>query len=251
MENQVETGGISTGGATSTIKAIIAGIFQTPIGGWPMEELLGQVGPHTDGVLRQFIESAQAILNAARAVPEHVDMDNLPPQTPRARDVIHVTGHRLIGNWAHLALEYAPPQAVDGLYMPTTLSGQAQHWPPVPCLPGMQHLSFCGWGKLLAETNKTSDHWYNNFEVGHVIPFFGTPGSYWSESLLPRHDRYVAVPYELKPDYNALPDASSNTYNSNGYVRGLNGQGGFFVVPPRMNSVYPGWDRPVPDSLFQ
>ena len=251
FEDQGESGAMSKEGAMSAITTTIEGILRSQLGGWPMEELLGQVGEHTDGVLRQAIEAAQAILNAARAVPEHVDMDNLPPQTPRARDVIYVTGHRLIGDWAHLALEYASPQLTNGLYMPTTLSGQAQHWPPVPCLPGMQHLSFCGWGKLLAETNKTSDHWYKNFQVGHVIPFVGTPGTYWDDSLVPRHNRYIDVPYESKADYNALPDAGSNTYNSNGYVRGLNGQGGFFVVPPVMNSVYPGWNRPVPDALFQ
>ena len=178
-------------------------------------------------------------------------MDNLPPQTPRARDVIHVTGHRLFPTKkGHLALEYASPQSVGGMYMPTTLSGQAENWPPVACLPWMQ-LSLCGWGKLLAETNKSSDQWYLNFQVGHVLPFAEAPGAYWSNWLVPRHNRYVAVPYASKPNYNALPDAASNTYNSNGYARGLNGQGGFFVVPPRMNSVYPGWDRPVPNALFQ
>ena len=250
-EDAAESGAISTDAAISAITTIIEGIFQSQIGGWPMEELLGQVGEHTDGTLRNAIEAIQAILSAARAVPEHVDMDNLPPQTPRARDVIHVTGHRLLPTRkGHLALEYASPQAVGGLYMPTTLSGQAENWPPVACFPGMQ-FSFCGWGKLLAETNKASDHWYMNFQVGHVIPFVGVPESYWNESLVPRHDRYVSLPYASKPNYNALPDAASNTYNSNGYVRGLNGQGGFFVVPPGMNAVYPGWDRPVPDALFQ
>jgi hypothetical protein len=109
----------------------------------------------------------------------------------------------------------------------------------------------CGWGKLLAVTNKTSDHWYNNFLVGQLIPFIGAPGTYWNDSLVPRHNRFVSVPYALKPDYNALPDAASNTYNSNGYARGLNGQGGYFVVPADMNSVYPGWNRPVPEHLFQ
>jgi hypothetical protein len=235
----------------ATIETIIESVIQAPLGGWPMEELLGQVGEHTRDLIRRGIEGAQSILNGARAIPEHVDMDNLPPQTPRTRGVIYVTGHPLAFDRGHLALEYASPQTVDGLYMPTTLSGEAQHWPPVPCLPGMQDLSFCGWGKLLAETNKTSDHWYRNFLVGHVIPFVGAPGTYWSNSLVPRHNRYVNVPYESKPNYNALPDAASNTYNSNSYARGLNGQGGFFVVPADMNSVYPGWDRPVPDFLFQ
>lgn len=250
-EDQGESGGISRETAMDTIKAIIGDILQSQIGGWPMEELFGQVGPHTDGTLRDAIEAIQAILNTARAIPEHVDMDNLPPQTPRARDVIHVTGHELFLNRkAHLALEYARPQLVDGLYDPTTLSGQAENWPPVACFPWMQ-LSLCGWGKLLAETNKTSDHWYSNFKVGEVMPLFGTPGSYWDTSLVPRHERYIAVPYASKPNYNALPDAGTNTYNSNGYVRGLNGQGGFFVVPPAMNSVYPGWDRPVPNGFFQ
>jgi hypothetical protein len=234
----------------STIKQIVEGILQTQVGGWPMEEILGQVGPHTDGRLRRAIEVAQAILNGSRAMPEHVEMDNLPPQTPRARDVIHVTGHRLLGSWGHLALEYALPQTVPGLYDPTTLSGQAEHWPPVACLPGMYHLSFCGWGKLLAETNKTSDHWYKNFTVGEAIPYVGTARIYWNNSLVPRHNRYANLPHASKADYNALPDASSNTYNSNGYVHGLHAPGGFFVVPFDMNSVYPGWNRPVPNALF-
>jgi hypothetical protein len=237
--------------AMSGIETIIESVIQAPIGGWPMEELLGQIGPQTEPILRRGLEAVQAILNAARAVPEHVDMDNLPPQTPRAPDVIHVTGHRLWPTYkAHLALEYASPQTVGGLYMPTILSGEAENWPPVACFPWMQY-SFCGWGKLLAGTNRPTDHWYLNFTVGHVIPFVGVPGAYWNNSLVPRHNRYVNVPYVSKLNYNALPDAASNTYNSNGYARGLNGQGGFFVVPPDMNSVYPGWDRPVPDALFQ
>ncbi len=251
IEDQAPSGGISTETAISTITGIIESIFQSQIGGWPMEELLGQVGQHTDGALRRAIEVTQAIISGARAFPEHVDMDNLPPQTPRARNVIHVTGHELLLNRkGHLALEYASPQTVDGLYDPTTLSGQAENWPPVACFPWMQ-LSLCGWGKLLAETNKTSDHWYSNFTVGQLLPLIGTPGSYWNGSLVPRHNRYVTVPYASKPNYNALPDAASNTYNSNGYVRGLNAQGGVFIVPPGMNSVYPGWDRPVPNAFFQ
>jgi hypothetical protein len=250
-EDQARSGGISMETAISGIISVIEDILRSQIGGWPMEEVLGQAGPHRDGTLRQAIEAAKAILEAARAAPEHVDMDNLPPQTPRARDVIHVTGHRLFPTEkGHLALEYASPQSVDGLYDPTTLSGQAENWPPIACFPWMQ-LSFCGWGKLLAETNKSTDHWFMNFTVGYVMPFLGTPGSYWSNSLVPRHNRYINVPYASKPNYNALPDAASNTYNSNGYVRGLNGQGGFPVVPPAMNSVYPGWDRPVPNAFFQ
>lgn len=251
-EWQAQNGEITQEQAANAIRTIVEGIIQSQIGGWPMEEVLGQTVADIGEALRRAIESGQAILSAARAFHEHVDMDNLPPQTPRDRDVIHVTGHNLVLNRkAHLALEYASPQSVNGLYQPTTLSGAAQHWPPVACLPGMSDLSFCGWGKLLAETNKTSDHWYNNFKVGELFPLAGTPGNYWNNSLVPRHERYISVPYELKPDYNALPDAWSNTYNSNGYVRGLNGQGGFFGVPPNMNAVYPGWDRPVPDALFQ
>ena len=251
-EDQGESGGISMQTAISGITAVIEGILRSQIGGWPMEELLGQVGQHSDGTLRQAIEAAQAILSTARAIPEHVDMDNLPPQTPRARDVIHVTGHSLFMNRkGHLALEYSPPSLTGGLYVPSTLSGQAEHWPPVACLPGMYHLSFCGWGKLLAVTNKASDHWYSNFKVGELIPYAGTPRSYWNDSLVPRHNRYIDLPYASKADYNALPDAGTNTYNSNGYVSGLNALGGLFVVPLDMNSVYPGWNRPVPNALFQ
>jgi hypothetical protein len=252
FEDEGDSGRMSKADAIQAIKATVESIIRSQIGGWPMEELLGQEGPQTDELVRRAMEAVQSILNMSRALPEHVDMANLPPQTPRKPDVIYVTGHELFMNRVgHLALEYASPQLVSGLYMPTTLSGQAQHWWPVPCFPWMTDLSFCGWGKLLAETNKTTDTWYSNFYVGELIPFAGTPGSYWNNSLVPRHNRYIEVPYELKPDYNALPDASTNSYNSNGYVRGLNGVGGYFLLPLDMNSVYPGWDRPVPDSFFQ
>jgi hypothetical protein len=250
-EDQGETGGISRETAMSTIKQIIEGVIQSQVGGWPMEEIFGQAGPHTDEWLRRAIETTQAVIESSRAFSEHVDMDNLPPQRPRARDVIHVTGHELFLNRVgHLALEYAPPQLVPGLYDPTTLSGYAEHWPPVACLPGMGHLSFCGWGKLLAQTNRVTDHWYSNFKVGELLPALGTAQVYWNSSLVPRHNRYINVPYVSKPDYNALPDAGTNSYNSNSYVRGL-GTGGLFAVPPAMNSVYPGWNRPVPNALFQ
>ena len=251
LDEEVEQGRMTEEQAVPEIVRIIEGIIQSQMGGWPMEELLGQTGEHVLEHVRRRIEAAQGVLNASRALPEHVDMDNLPPQTPRARDVIHVTGHRIkYTTKAHLALEYARPQAVDGLYWPTTLSGAAENWPPFPCFPWMDY-SLCGWGKLLAETNKTTDHWYLNWTVGYVVPWEGTPGAYWSNTLEPRHNRYIQVPYGLKPDYNALPDAATNTYNSNSYVNGLNGVDGWFVVPLAMNSVYPGWDRPVPDAFFQ
>jgi hypothetical protein len=247
LEDMGESGQLSKEEALRAIRSTIESIIGSALGGWPMEELLGQIGEHTDGPIRQAIEDMQAILNGARAIPEHVDMDNLPPQTPRELDKIYVTGHRLPFDRGHLALEYAPPWTGAGLYAPSTLSGVAEHWPPILCWP-LQPPSECGFGKLLAETNRLGDQWYMNF---HVEPLVGTPLSYWENSLVPRHDRYVNLPYSSKLPYFPLPNQFNGAYNSNGYARGLNGFGGFFVVPLSMNSVYLGWDRPVPDEKFQ
>jgi hypothetical protein len=236
--------------ATAKIETLIEGVIQSSLGGWPMEELLGQTGQHTEQLIRRGIESVQAILSAARAIPEHVDMDNLPPQTPRPQNVIHVTGHHLLLNKGHVALEYASPSTGAGLVTPATLSGEAERWPPSICWPILPPPN-CSFGKLLARTNKESDQWFFNFTVGTVLPFIGTPGNYWNNHLVPRHTIYMNLPHSLKLNYNWLPNLSPNTYNSNGYVRGLNGTGGFFVVPQDMNSVYPGWNQPAPEQKFR
>lgn len=93
-EEELESGELNVPEAVDAVADAIEGTLEMPVGGWPMEEELGQTGQHTDADARRGLENFWSILRAARANVDEIETDEAPPQVPRQQDVIHLTVRR-------------------------------------------------------------------------------------------------------------------------------------------------------------
>ena len=148
----------------------------------------------------------------------------------------------------HLALEYTDPLSGGGgvPYVPETMSG----FPSGGITPP--------YGKLWAETNRSTDKPYLNFTVAELDVVNGmTNFQYWNGYLKPRHNRYIALPNYSKVDYEPTPYPDNPNpqclcgYNSNSYVSGLPYSGAVKNVPNGFFTAFPGFSDPVPNQYFQ
>jgi len=241
---QAQEGDISEAQALANVKAAIEGLIGTPVGGWPMEEILGPVGPHTEPNARRGIEVGQSVLGQARAGHDRVNPRLIPPQAPRLPDQIYITGHPLTfaRSRGHLALEYTDSKRTGAPYVGETFSAEPEN------------NNLFNFGKLIAKNNRPTDHPLLNFYIGDVNPLRTSNALYWQNYLRPRHEHYIALPYSAKVNYAIVPSAATGTSNSNGYVAGLtyDGPGNVSIeVPPNIAFRYPGWSVPVPEVKFR
>lgn len=229
--------------ALDDAEAAVESKLGTPIGGWPMEEILGPVGEHTDPFVRRGIEIGQSVLGQARGGRNATTSDLIPPQEARLPDQIYITGHPLVfaRSRGHLALEYVDSLGGGIPYTGRTLSA------------GPENNNFFNFGKLIAEDDRPTDHPLFNFKIGDVDPLYTSNWLYWTNYLKRRHDNYRNLPYNGLVDYALVPSASAGTSNSNGYIRGVtqDSPGNVTItVPFGIGSRYPGWNEPVPNQKF-
>lgn len=221
MEEGYRTGAVSDAISTEQAQEAAEEVLGVEIGGWPMEEVLGPTGEHTNPNVRRGLETFWAILGAARANAQEVQTDEAPPQTARFFNQVYITGHRVLGIFGtHTALEFT-----SEILPSTTISAG---------LAG---------GLLVSQINRPSDR--HNMTVGTVNdPGNPVAAAYFAELLAADENYddnliYVATPDPFEP----------NTYNSNGYTRGLVlATGGETTVDW---SSFPGAYRPVPAAAFQ
>jgi hypothetical protein len=105
--NDLEEGTETAAQSTEASQEEAEDVFQVQIGGWPMEEVLGPEGEHTDPDIRRALETFWAILGIGRANAQEIQTDEAPPQSPRLPDHIYLTGRIVAGGESrHAALEY-------------------------------------------------------------------------------------------------------------------------------------------------
>ena len=230
--------------ALDEVEQAVDDLLATPVGGWPMEEILGPVGEHRDPFVRRGIEIAQSILGQLRIGRNASTSELMPPQITRVPDQIYITGHPLAfaRSRGHLALEYADSLTGGAPYTATTISSEPEH------------NSILDFGKLIAKDNRPTDNPLLNFYVGDVDPLLTSNRNYWTGYLETRHAHYKALPYSELPKYALVPNAEWGTNNSNSYISGItyDSPGNVTVsVPAAIRSRYPGWSEPVPDAKFR
>ena len=216
------SGQTSPTAAVDAIDRTAEGVFQTPIGGWGMEEVLGATGEHTNPDARRALEVFWAILGAARAEAEEVHATKAPSQAPRVFGTVYVTGHHVFGlGPIHTAIEYT------SVYRPTTTLSAG----PEGTLP-----------YLVSRPNRPSDTSALNMVLGTVNdPQSPSGEAYFAELLLADANYDDDLRYALFP-------TAAGSYNSNSYVRGLiDATGGVTTVNL---ASFVGGDRPVPASKF-
>jgi hypothetical protein len=241
---QASQGLMDEDAALAATETDIEALIGVDIGGWPMEEVLGPVGEHQDPFARSGIEIGRSVLGQARGGRNRTTSRLVPPQFPRHADQIYITGHPLTfaRSRGHLALEYTDSLGGGFPYTGETFSAEPENY------------TLINTGKLIARTNRPTDHPLMNFMIGEVEPRILSDYLYWETYLRPRHDNYVELPYAQKVNYTYLPLSWSGSYNSNSYISGITTDSPANVelkVPAAIGARYPGWNKPVPDHLFQ
>ena len=235
-EWQVENQSISQEAGLQSIEAAIESLLGVAIGGWPMEELLGATGEHTDSAIRRGLEIFMVILGISRAHAQEVQPDEAPAQIDNGLSCIRVRSRYVVGTWPtsrHASLSY-----ISGV--PDSLLS-AYDTVPNPFFDGY----------LISLRDYADDHPLTTMSVSIVAPPSGTPcdfatdQAYW-QLLLSADDNYDD---DLPYDKNGTPGEG---YNSNGFVNGiLNATGGTPVDGISTLDRMWGWDNPVPVSEFQ
>lgn len=238
-EADVASGYISQADAIAHIEKEAEGLIGSSIGGWPMEEVLGATGDHTDAQLRRSLEIFWAILGIGRADADEVQPDEAPPQAPRSPDTIYVTSRVLPGTGGrrHSSLEYTNPSSVIG----ATEWISAHDTIDNPLIDG----------KLIAEYRWKNDNPIWMMTVGTARRPGTVNDIYWNKYLLAANLHFMGLPASQRPDYDLLPEVGSGGNNSNSYIAGIvDATNGIAFVPPGMSNTFPGWQTPVPASYF-
>lgn len=205
------------------------------IGGWPMEEVLGTTGEHTDPDTRRGLETFWGIVRIAQANEDEVEPEEAPAQTHpsscmqvRSRNVL---GIGPLGRHASLHYLSGVPASVIGAYDSVA----------DPAFDGV----------LFSVRDPALDHYLNTMLVSIVNPPAGQQcdftilQAYWQVVLSAEGNYEDDLPY----DKNGNPE---DGYNSNGFVHGIvNATGGSVDDPPGLLDRLWGWDNPVPASNFQ
>jgi hypothetical protein len=230
--------------ALDGVEVAIEGLLGTAIGGWPMEEILGPEGEHTDPFVRRGIEIGQSVLGQARGGRNSTTSRLIPPQIERLPDNIYITGHPLAfaRSRGHLALEFVDSEVVSVPYIGSTISAEPEN------------NNFFNFGKLIARDDRPSDSPLLNYYVGSLEPLNTSKLDYWTNYLRARHANYMALPYSELVTYALVPSASAGTFNSNSYISGVSQDSpsnATIDVPFGIGARYPGWNGPVPDVKFR
>jgi hypothetical protein len=244
-EEAYEQGSIGQTASTQGAKEAAEDVLGVEIGGWPMEEVLGSTGEHTNPDTRRSLEIFWAILGYARANWQEVESEEAPEQAPRDMNRIYVTGRVVFGGRYHTSLEFVPQFAPPEIPIYETLSAydDDDDW--------------LDDGTLVAETNWAADLPFLMMTFAEVDRPGWSDFFYWPV-LRQAHNHYINVPYAQKLPYDALPEyplpaaAGADGYNSNGYIHGLLNatQGNAHFVPGMNPNVLPGWPTPVPSANF-
>jgi hypothetical protein len=218
------SGTLDAAQATKSAQQTAEDEFGVPIGGWPMEELLGTMGEHTDANVRRGLETFWAILGIGRANAQEVQTVEAPRQTPRTHGIVYVTAHHVYGRGPqHTALEFT-----SGLAPTTTTISAGPEWRGGNLV-------------LVSAPNRPSDRY--NMTVGTVEDPSNPHADLYFAELLAADSNYDDVLL-----YDPFP-LSACCFNSNGYTHGIiNATGGISSVD--LNG-FVGGSHPVPQRAFQ
>jgi hypothetical protein len=220
-----EAGIIDSSQSTANAQQAAEAVLQVQIGGWPMEEILGATGEHTDSNVRRGLETFWAILGIGRANAQEVETAEAPPQVPRVLDNVYITGRRALGVVpAHTAIEY-----VDPLVTRVWISAFGE---------------FVGGNlRLVAYERHPADAPHLNATLGTVQEPGNRNALYFAELRNARRN------YDNDLCYALTPVSSSPCYNSNGFTSGvIVATGGHSSIDL---SIFPGGAHPVPAGAFQ
>jgi len=221
-EQSIQAGQVSPSDGLDDIEDSAESVIGVEIGGWPMEEVLGSSGEHTNPNVRRGLEIFWAIIGIGTANAQEVETDEAPSQTARSFDQVYITGHHVFGGPTHTALEYTSTS------VPRTTISAGPEWVD-------------GALRLVSRTNRASE--FANFTVGTVSDPGNPIAALYLAELLNADSNY-----DDNLMYQAFPSPPV-TYNSNGYVHGLlNATGG---IPSVNLNNFVGGDGPVPTSAFQ
>jgi hypothetical protein len=211
----------STEGAQDAAEDVLG----VEIGGWPMEEVLGATGEHTDANIRRALETIWAIIWIGRANAQEVETEEAPPQSPRLAGTIYLTGHPVAGGLSrHAALEYLS-------------------LPPYFTLSARNSNGSAQYGTLIKEDNWERDLPMLNMTYGTIEPPGQTTNNnYWLLVLAAFSN------YDNDLAYDAL---GGQGFNSNGFIRGLlEATGGVSSVPIDTEHGFRAGEVKVPASAF-
>jgi hypothetical protein len=228
-----ETASQSTEGAQEAAESV----FQVQIGGWPVEEVLGSTGEHTDPDTRRGLETFWGILGIATANADEITTVKAPPQSPRLPNKIYLTGRIIAGgNSRHAALEYTGYSGSPSWYTLSAYNPNAQVSHPTPAQ--------LRYGTLTKQPNWGSDLPMLTFQFGVITPPGQTTNdNYWTLAIAAFSNYRNDLPYDA---------IGATGFNSNGFIHGLlNVTGGVSSCPVDAAHGFVAGDIVVPPSEFQ
>lgn len=213
-EQAIETGLVSAEDGLDGIEGEIEEVLEVEVGGWDIEELLGEQSV-SDGNVRRGIELFTSLVGISVA-----NADEQDPAAGGQPDAVLITGRRVIGfGPLHTALQYQN----------TTISAYDNNDAALDD------------GILVSEVNWPPDHPLLTMKLGTVTGGLA-PLGYWARLLEADSNYDDDLPYD------ALPSIGHGGYNSNGYTHGIilatNG------VPSIAMGDFVGGELPVPASEF-
>jgi hypothetical protein len=225
IDEQSFVGGTLEGAqSTEHAQQTVEGEFGVQIGGWPMEEVLGTAGEHSDADVRRGLETFWAILGIGRANAQEVETVEAPRQTPRTYGIVYITAHHVVGRGPqHTAIEFR-----SGLAPMTTTISAGPEWRDSRLV-------------LVSTPNRASDR--HNMTVGTVEDPSNPHADLYFAELLAADSNY-----DNDLLYDPFP-VTACCFNSNGYTHGvINATGGVSSVDLQ---AFVGGSHPVPPSAFQ
>ena len=229
-QDAVASGRASTTQAVNETQDAAEEVFDVAIGGWPMEEMMGSNGQHTDPDSRKGLETFLAILGIARANADEIDTDEAPRQAPRSGSQVYLTMRKILMIGDHSALEH------------NTV-------PSVPCLTnavGCQTISAFpdpnGSAFMTYVANSAADTPHLMMTISTVERGSTPSSTLWNELRAnAAHYNTERVPYHF--------NCSGSSYNSNGFLHGLVDS---IIANPNydMNRFWCG-EKPVPSHRFR
>jgi len=200
-----------------TISSILSDMLGVGVGGWDINELLGEEAKVTDEAVRHGLELFSVLAGISEAVAQEVD-DTIESAVG---DRVLLKGRRVLGQGPfHTALEYRY----------STVSAYDSDSRPLFD------------GTLVSEVNWPRDHPSLTLRLGDVAGPGGVASIYWN-SLLAADGRYDD---DLR--YDLFPSLGEAGYNSNSFVSGLvRATLGMSTIEM---ATFVGGETPVPVSAF-
>ena len=206
----------STATGMQNIASTIAKVLGIGVGGWDINELLGQTEAVTNDEDRRGMELFAVLAAISEAVEDEDDDNDPAPDSER----VLIKGRRVLGQGPfHTALEFRG----------STVSAYDSD----------PRLLFDG--NLVSEVNWPRDHPSLTLRMGFVDGP-SAPLIYWSSVLLADSRYGDDLPYDL------FPSLGVGGYNSNSFVSGL--VQATLGRPTIQLETFVGAERPVPSSAF-